>query len=607
MKIKRFSISGYRSLHDVTVDFDDLTVFVGRNDAGKSNIMQAVDMLLGLISLDSSPTHDQFGPWGSGGGSATRMEYSGTVDYRLFEDDKPGTIKASLTLDISPEEWKGILHQQEPWQVRRKSWNSGNIGGIEFEWEIVGPKDENKVRAQAMRIASEKGLLLYSRRASGEETVLGWSKDSQLTYGTDQSLLEGLRTVLFGKDRKILTRFMIIPADRNLLPDEDWRRSEQTGFPPDREVEPGTIPEAIALHQDSVVYAKKGLFANLNRDLRMLFPYYEGVRSLKEIPGGRRDIFFDAYPSTQIGGGVKQILVCLYRLRTKEADIVAVEEPEIHLHPAMQREFFRYIRELTRGRQLIITTHSPSIVAESPLESIRLVRGSPGKTEVVPLTIPRIQGVIDELGIAPRDIFEFESVLIVEGKTDCLYFEEVTRRFRRKNPASAQVAVIDAGGWGNVDAYANAALLKKLRRHYLVVFDGDTKQVEAKRKAREVFITRSGLDKRALITLERPNIEHYYAFPKSLARSFSDLDFVQTSKILANASKRRDLKQELQRLFMDQMKRGFTLEDVRKIIHGLRDSEFPSEIWIIAKRIAGGQPEGSHRMKSRMRAGRDAK
>lgn len=43
MKIQKVQISNFRSLRDVSIDFDDVTTFIGPNGVGKSSVLRALD------------------------------------------------------------------------------------------------------------------------------------------------------------------------------------------------------------------------------------------------------------------------------------------------------------------------------------------------------------------------------------------------------------------------------------------------------------------------------------------------------------------------------------------------------------------------------------
>lgn len=54
MKIKNIRIKNFRGyMQETIIDFNDLTVFVGRNDAGKSTILEALDLFFndGVVSF----------------------------------------------------------------------------------------------------------------------------------------------------------------------------------------------------------------------------------------------------------------------------------------------------------------------------------------------------------------------------------------------------------------------------------------------------------------------------------------------------------------------------------------------------------------------------
>ena len=83
--------------------------------------------------------------------------------------------------------------------------------------------------------------------------------------------------------------------------------------------------------------------------------------------------------------------------------VLALEEPETHLHPQAVRTLWRHVDELPG--QKIVTTHSPYFVQHVPFRDLRLVRLNGGQTEVRSLpasfsaTLPKINGleaVIDE-------------------------------------------------------------------------------------------------------------------------------------------------------------------------------------------------------------------
>jgi predicted ATPase len=64
------------------------------------------------------------------------------------------------------------------------------------------------------------------------------------------------------------------------------------------------------------------------------------------------------------GFGFNQLVYILTLALWKETDVLIVEEPEIHLHPSMIREFMRAIVELAKsGKQFLLSTHSESLVS----------------------------------------------------------------------------------------------------------------------------------------------------------------------------------------------------------------------------------------------------
>lgn len=119
------------------------------------------------------------------------------------------------------------------------------------------------------------------------------------------------------------------------------------------------------------------------------------------------------------GDGV-QSLVALALMRhaavqtsKDQSTIIAIEEPESHLHPEAVHELRSVIEKLSENNQVVLTSHSPLFVDPSRLERTIIVRNSKATAA------KRISEVREVLGVRFSDNLESaRMVLLVEGKGD---------------------------------------------------------------------------------------------------------------------------------------------------------------------------------------------
>jgi hypothetical protein len=68
-------------------------------------------------------------------------------------------------------------------------------------------------------------------------------------------------------------------------------------------------------------------------------------------------------PVGNLGSGEEMLISLLFletlASLTKEAMIVLIDEPELHLHPSLQEKWARYLIEMSKSTQIIVSTHSP--------------------------------------------------------------------------------------------------------------------------------------------------------------------------------------------------------------------------------------------------------
>lgn len=160
-----------------------------------------------------------------------------------------------------------------------------------------------------------------------------------------------------------------------------------------------------------------------------------------------------ATPLDAKGDGIKS-LVAISLMRASRTGgkagslVVAIEEPESHLHPGAVRQLATVLQEMSGEHQVIITTHSPLLVARSSISANIIV----SKSKATPAD--SIKAIRDSLGVQVEDnLTAAEYVILVEGKTD---IESLTTIFNTRSPDfktlfdSGKIVFDDMGGAGNI-------------------------------------------------------------------------------------------------------------------------------------------------------------
>jgi ABC-type cobalamin/Fe3+-siderophores transport system ATPase subunit len=180
-----------------------------------------------------------------------------------------------------------------------------------------------------------------------------------------------------------------------------------------------------------------------------------------------------------LGTGVEQLLMTLVVGLTGNARTVVLEEPETALHPAAQRALLSLLQEWSgNGRVFAASTHS-SVFLDWANATILSVRRRGLASSVLQVTDEHTN-VLSDLGVRPSDVLAAERILILEGITDQqiinIWFPTLIR--------DPRVSIIDGGG-GDSARHAQlwASWLRKIDkiggRKLLYVRDRDELPVDA--------------------------------------------------------------------------------------------------------------------------------
>ena len=146
-----------------------------------------------------------------------------------------------------------------------------------------------------------------------------------------------------------------------------------------------------------------------------------------EVPSSQSEIFVRQralrLPLDYHGTGIHQLIILAIAALSQDNVTFAIEEPEVHLHPLLQKRFLDFLRKETNNNY-IITTHSPALIA--PAEDVDVIHLKMVDGVTVPHHVKTDAGALaalEDLGIRPSDLLQANCVIWVEGPSDRIYIK----------------------------------------------------------------------------------------------------------------------------------------------------------------------------------------
>lgn len=179
---------------------------------------------------------------------------------------------------------------------------------------------------------------------------------------------------------------------------------------------------------------------------------------------GRRRVTMD-----YLGSGFGRIFTILLYIFHPDYQVVMINEPEIHLHPAIIKKLLWAMKNSQEG-QIFFTTHSPLFITPSTLHNVFRVSKEGKNTNIYTLGEEQYSHdrLVQELNADNLEMFFADKVILVEGSSDLLLLRGLINQFYKGNK---EVKIIQTYGKSNTSVYAD--LLRIFKIPFLIVLDQD--------------------------------------------------------------------------------------------------------------------------------------
>jgi len=400
MRIKAVRLENFRAYKsETTIELTDLNVIVGKNDIGKSTVLEALDIFFnegkGVIKMDKDDVNKK-----------SKEEGNTEIKISVVFEELPETLTIDAT---NPTTLDGeyLLKSDGTLEILKKYPNAGK--------EKVFIKANHPTNAACGELLLKKNAdlkkLLTGDIECEDKTKNATIRKALWTHFSADLQLNDIEIEIAKLDakntweqlKKHMPLYSLFQSDRkNSDGDSEVQNPMKLAVQEilkDSELRESLDKVAEEVEKKLIEVSNKTLekLNEMNPEIAdSLTPNIPSPESLKWIDvfksvsiTGDEDI-----PINKRGSGVKRlILLNFFRAeaerRQQEANvpsiIYAIEEPETSQHPKHQRKLIEAFIELSKAdkTQVLLTTHSPSIVKMLDFEHLHLIKDGEEEKEII--------------------------------------------------------------------------------------------------------------------------------------------------------------------------------------------------------------------------------
>jgi hypothetical protein len=466
MFLDGFGIAGYRSFGaelQKMGPFKKVNLFIGQNNSGKSNIILFLTHHLKNAQLSLTRNQPEF-KFDSlfdfhFGNSSKNMQFAFCVNSTKLYDQLLISCGENLTGNT------------ESVRCLKKLLASDLIsGGTDASWFVYeslfrGTPELSKQFIEQLKTSKSLEDREWSILWNG---LTGQGKGNLDQHWIPQSLVR-ITTIISGFQ---IPAINLIPAIRRIGDSGSQEADDYSGL--------GIINRLAKLQNPPPHQQKlKERFNTINEFVRQVTG---NSSATLEIPYERDMILVHmdgkSLPLSSLGTGIHEVIILGAAATVLNDQILCIEEPELHLHPLLQKKLLKYIQKETTN-QYFITTHSAHLL-DTPDVAIFHVRQQDNQS-IVSLVSTDIEkvGICADLGYKASDLLQANCIIWVEGPSDRIYLKHWIKAIDSELLEGVHYSIMYYGGRLLSHLTANDVQinefisLRRLNRYISILIDSD--------------------------------------------------------------------------------------------------------------------------------------
>jgi predicted ATPase len=487
LRLTRLHVQNFKSLRDITIQPNRiLTILIGPNSAGKSNILDA----LKFVSQVTRSTQQEY------------IENRGGPRAIVFAGNPNGQILIELELEMDDDEMNAMIKgvtESIAFSEIKTIWQPKWVYEVRFGWSgsvftMLSESIWTWIAGQRVEYAESS----WKDRAVGK----------MYSYQVIKSIVDGITK----KDWTLMTEGGQAPPQSILLGADYKRRPE---WYPIKELafyfrnfshlaairESPELAKLIGRYElvanaenlpqvlHTLASSNRVVFQAILEDVSTLLPEFAEVRSL---PIEGRD---ETYLSTKeqpwpefellwrnVASGTRDAICLLTFLHiTPDGSLLLIDEPGQNLHAVAVARLRKIMERIAvkHRKQVIASTHSTTLVDDAPFDQIVHLRSEAGATKVLDAkSFAEAERLIAAARIPKSSILAASKsvlVFLVEGRDDAKVWRQLLLR-SGVDPDSGPIKIVSGYKAGGREDVLNAiSFLKRIGPpiSYYAVLDGD--------------------------------------------------------------------------------------------------------------------------------------